>query len=100
MDYLHDHTHGLNYAFEPMSDSIDDGEQLRPYMDVVVGQEVALGDTIGRLLKGGEHAHLHFGLFEDHSQVCPEPFMSDAVWTELRDLIQSEPGHETWEICN
>lgn len=100
VDYLHDHTHGLNYAFEPMGDSTADRDAQLAEIDVVVGQAVALGDVIGRLVVVGAHAHLHFGLFEDHSQVCPEPFMSDAVWTELRDLIQSEPGHETWEICN
>jgi hypothetical protein len=66
----------------------------------VEGQVLELGDVIGRLVVVGADAHLHFGLFEDKGQVCPEPFMSDAVWTELRDLIQSEPGHEDWEICN
>jgi len=98
--YSHDHTHGLNYAFEPMSASEADADTQKDYIDVVVGQQVALGDTIGKLFKVGEHAHLHFGLFENWNQVCPEPFMSEAVRKELRDLIQSEPGHETWEICN
>ena len=100
VDCAHDHTHGLNYAFEPMSDSTVDRDLQLDEIDVVVGQVVALGDVIGRLLQVGAHAHLHFGLFEDWSQVCPEPFMSEAVRTELRDLIQSEPGHEDWEICN
>jgi len=98
VEYLHDHTHGLNYAFEPMSDSFDDAVKQEGYIDVVVDQEVALGDTIGKLFKVGEHAHLHFGLFEDWDQVCPEPFMSDAVRTELRDLIQRD--NPTWGICN
>jgi murein DD-endopeptidase MepM/ murein hydrolase activator NlpD len=98
--YAHDHTHGLNYAFEPMGDSTGDRDAQLAEIDVMVGQAVALGDVIGRLVVVGEHAHLHFGLFEDFDQVCPEPFMSEAVRTELRDLIQSEPGHEDWEICN
>ena len=98
--YAHDHTHGLNYAFEPMGDSEADRDAQLAEIDVVVGQTVALGDVIGRLVVVGAHAHLHFGLFEDFDQVCPEPFMSDAVRKELTDLIQSEPGHETWEICN
>lgn len=100
VEYAHDHTHALNYAFEPMGDSTDDRDAQLAEIDVVVGQVVALGDVIGRLVVVGAHAHLHFGLFEVWDQVCPEPFMSEAVRTELRDLIQSEPGHEDWEICN
>ena len=98
VDYAYDHTHGLNYAFEPMSASTSDRDAQLAEIDVVVGQAVALGDVIGRLVVVGAHAHLHFGLFEDWDQVCPEPFMSDAVRTELRDLIQRD--NPTWEICN
>ncbi len=100
VDYLYDQTHGLNYAFEPMGESTADRDAQLAEIDVVVGQAVALGDVIGRLVVVGAHAHLHFGLFEDWGQVCPAPFMSDGVRTELRELIQSEPGHEDWEVCN
>ena len=98
VDYAHDHTHGLNYAFEPMGDSTDDRDAQLAEIDVVVGQTVALGDVIGRLVQVGQHAHLHFGLFENWSQVCPEPFMSEAVQKELTDLIQRD--NPTWKICN
>jgi hypothetical protein len=96
--YAHDQTHALIYAFEPMSASIDDRVEQMGHIDVVEHQTVALGDVIGRLLQVGAHAHVHFGFLEDWTQICPEPFMSDAVRTELRDLIQRDIP--TWEICN
>ena len=98
VDYAHDHTHGLNYALEPMDDSGVYPQEQLDAIDVVVGQTVALGDVIGKLVVVGAHAHLHFGLFEDWDQVCPEPFMSEAVQKELTDLIQRD--NPTWKICN
>jgi len=98
--YAHDHTHAVIYAFEPMTDSEVDRDTQLGEIDVIVGQTVALGDVIGRLLQADQYAHVHFGFMENWTQICPEPFMSEAVRTELRDLIQSEPGHENWEICN
>ena len=96
--YAHDQTHGLNYAFEPISASTADRDEQLANIDVVVGQVVAPGDVIGRLVQAHPNAHLHFGLFENWSQVCPEPFMSDAVQKQLTDLIQRD--NPTWEICN
>jgi hypothetical protein len=96
--YAHDQTHGLNYAFEPMSSSASDRDAQLANIEVVVDQVVVPGDVIGRLVQAGQYAHLHFGLFEDWSQVCPEPFMSIAVRNELTDLIQRD--NPTWMICN
>ena len=92
--------HGLIYAFEPMTDSTDDRDEQLANIDVQIGQIVAPGDVIGRLVQGQAYAHVHFGIWENWQQTCPEPFLSTPVRTELRDLIQSEPGHEDWEICN
>lgn len=96
--YANDHTHAVIYAFEPMTDSTVDRDEQLANIDVTVGQAVALGDVIGRLLRAGTHAHVHFGFMENWTQICPEPFMSSAVRTELRDLIQRD--NPTWEICN
>lgn len=98
VEYAHDSVHGLNYAFEPISASTADRDLQLANIDVVVGQVVAPGDVIGRLVQAHPNAHLHFGLFENWSQVCPEPFMSDAVQSELMDLIQRD--NPTWNICN
>ncbi len=92
--------HGLIYAFEPMTASVADRDLQLANIDVQIGQVVAPGDVIGRLVQGQSYAHLHFGIWENWQQTCPEPFLSTPLRTELRDLIQSEPGHEDWEICN
>ena len=92
--------HGLIYAFEPMTDSTVDRDTQLANIDVQIGQVVAPGDVIGRLVQGQAYAHVHFGIWENWQQTCPEPFLSTPVRTELRDLIQSESGHEDWEICN
>lgn len=95
-----DNAYGLIYAFEPMTSSQTDGEWQLANIDVQIGQIVAPGDVIGRLFQGQSYAHVHFGIWENWQQTCPEPFLSTPIRTELRDLIQSEPGHEDWEICN
>ena len=96
--YAYDQTHAVIYAFEPTTDSTDDRDEQLANIDVAVGQDVAPGDVIGRLLQAGVNAHVHFGFMENWHQICPEPFMSGAVRTELRDLIQRD--NQTWEICN
>jgi murein DD-endopeptidase MepM/ murein hydrolase activator NlpD len=98
VEYAHDNIHGLNYAFEPISASEADRDAQLANIDVVVGQVVAPGDVIGRLVQAHPNAHLHFGLFRNWNQVCPETVMSDEVRNELTDLIQRDnPG---WNICN
>ena len=95
-----DNAYGLIYAFEPMTSSQADGEWQLDNIEVQAGTVVSPGDVIGSLYQGAEYAHVHFGIWENWQQTCPEPFLSTPVRTELRDLIQSEPGHEDWEICN
>jgi murein DD-endopeptidase MepM/ murein hydrolase activator NlpD len=95
-----DNAYGLIYAFEPMTSSQADGEWQLDNIEVQAGTVVSPGDVIGSLYQGAEYAHVHFGIWENWQQTCPEPFLSTPVRTELRDLIQSESGHEDWEICN
>jgi hypothetical protein len=49
-------------------------------------------------VQAAQWAHVHFGIWMNWQQTCPEPFLSPAVFTELRDLIQRD--NPTWEICN
>jgi murein DD-endopeptidase MepM/ murein hydrolase activator NlpD len=98
VEYAHDTIHGLNYAFEPISASEADRDLQLANIDVEVGDVVAPGDIIGRLVQAHPNAHLHFGLFKNWNQVCPEPVMSDEVKNELTDLIQRD--NPTWKICN
>ena len=93
-----DDRHGLIYAFEPMTADMADRDLQLANIDVQVGQVVAPGDVIGRLVQGAEYAHVHFGIWENWQQTCPERFLSYPVKTELRDLIQRD--NPTWEICN
>ena len=86
------------YAFEPMTSSIADRDEQLGYIEVLEDQTVAEGDTIGSLLQAGAYAHVHFGFLDQYSQICPEPFLSGPVRTELRDLIQRD--YPQYEICN
>ena len=93
-----DDRHGLIYAFEPMTSSEADRDLQLANIDVQVGQVLAPGDVIGRLVQGQTYAHVHFGIWQNWQQTCPEPFLSYPVNTELRNLIQRD--NPTWEICN
>ena len=93
-----DNLYGLIYAFEPMTASITDRDWQLANIDVQAGQVVAPGDVIGRLVQAETYAHVHFGIWQNWQQTCPERFLSYPVKTELRDLIQRD--NPTWEICN
>jgi hypothetical protein len=98
IEYLYERSYRLNYAFEPMSPLTTVRDQQLAEIVVQVGQQVAPGDLIGRLVAANPGAHVHWGFFEGWWQVCPEPYLSDAVRTDLLNLIQQD--HPSWNICH
>lgn len=87
---------GLVYAFEPMTQDI--GNQQDSNIEVEQGDEVAAGDLIGRLVMSpAVGSHVHWGVVSNHHQVCPRPYLSDAVESSLLALIQEDMPYG--EIC-
>lgn len=87
---------GLVYAFEPMTP--DAANQQDANIFVQVGSQLAAGDLIGNLVRApAVGSHVHWGVVANYTQVCPLPFLSDTVHTDLLDLIRRDtPGGE---IC-
>ena len=98
VDIEHDATFGVGYAFEPMSPEQDFGDAQQANIAVTLNTVVKPGDIIGRLVRGTDAAHVHFGFFRDHEQVCPEPYLAPDVRQELLDLIHQDNPH--WQICH
>jgi hypothetical protein len=98
IEYQHERSYRIGYAFEPMSPSPTVRDQQLAAIDVQVGQQVAAGDLLGRLVAAEPGAHVHWGFFVGWWQVCPERYLSDSVRTDLLDLIRQD--HPTWDICH
>ncbi len=92
----------INYVFEPMSNNQIDGQNQLGNIEVVEGQTVSQGDSIGRLDAVGEGAHVHFGVVQYGSSafqalgitgipICPEPHFSAGANTSILNLL-----HAAW----
>lgn len=75
----------LGYAFEPFSALEAHADTQMANMSVSVGQAVSQGQALGRLLARGGGAHVHFGLYRNNTDICPESFFT----AEARDSILS-----------
>lgn len=90
-------TYGLDYIFEPFSTSAAVGQTQLSNVVVRVGQSVATGDLMGRLVYGTSGAHLHFDLRKNGAFICPEPYFSaSAAAAILAVMHKSQP---TWSMC-
>lgn len=90
-------TYATDHIFEPFTTSLADGQTQRATIAVSVGQPVSQGDIIGTLLVVGNGAHVHFGLNQNNTAICPEPFFTAAAKTSVLDLIHK--NHPTWNMC-
>lgn len=86
------------YNFETFSSNQAVGERQKANILIKNGDHVQQGDLIGKLVYGGNGAHVDFGVIppgQDRS--CPEPyFTKDAKISVLR-LIHKD--HPTWQMC-
>jgi murein DD-endopeptidase MepM/ murein hydrolase activator NlpD len=73
----------LGYAFEPFSTNEAHADTQMANISVVQGQSVIQGQVLGRLLARGGGAHVHFSLYRDGTNVCPESYFT----LEARDSI-------------
>ncbi|MBW1788099.1 MAG: M23 family metallopeptidase [Deltaproteobacteria bacterium] len=81
------------YAFEPWTTSQVEAEAQLADIPLSIGQYVTQGEIIGYLHKKGAGAHVHFGLYQGWSAICPEPFFTRAAAESvLRLLHMAFPG--------
>lgn len=90
-------TYATDHIFEPFTTSLADGQTQRANITLSVGQSVAQGDIIGTLLVVGNGAHVHFGLLQNNTAICPEAFFTAVAKTSILDLIHK--NHPTWNMC-
>jgi len=88
----------LIYGFEPFSSKKSDGQAQLDNILVSVGDEVTRGQELGRLLWGGEGAHLHFAVGQKTGNVCPEAFFTRQARRSVMRLLKKTWGPGT-EMC-
>jgi hypothetical protein len=59
--------------------STDGSADIQYDLLIADGATVAAGDILGSLLYVGDGAHVHFGLTEDYTWLCPMPFFTTAA---------------------
>lgn len=75
----------LGYAFEPFSALETHADTQMMNMAVSVGQTVMQSQALGKLLARGGGVHVHFSLYQNGTNVCPESYFTP----EARDSILS-----------
>jgi len=63
-----------------------------------IGQVLEKGDLIGTLMKYGDSAHVHFGMKENHQDVCPYLFLTASAKATF-DQLFAKVGYTT-NPCN
>lgn len=83
----------LGYAFEPFSSLEAQADTQLMNIMVNVGQTVAQGQALGRLLARGGGAHVHFSLYRNGTNVCPESYFTPEARDSILALLhRSYPG--------
>ena len=89
--------YGVEYAFEPCSESQADGQIQLDNILVSKGDQVSAAQIIGRLYTTSSNSHVHFSFFEDQQMTCPEEFWTDETRETLLDLIYA--FNPDWDMC-
>ena len=74
------------------------GNLQRDALTIKVGQIVKQGDSLGHLLSFGCCAHIHFGMKESGTNVCPYQFMTPYAQS-LTDSFYAMYGYSNNTIC-
>lgn len=86
------------YAFEPFSKSDVIGKKQLSEISVSNGQKIKQGEVIGRLVYGGDGAHVDFGILSaEGNRVCPEPYFSEDAKDSIIRIVKK--SHPTWKMC-
>ncbi len=86
------------YNFETFSPDQAVGDKQSANMLVKNGDRVRQGDLIGRLVHGGDGAHIDFGVSQQgKDRSCPEPYFTEEARASVMRLIHKE--HPDWQMC-
>jgi len=84
----------VNYGFEPWTTNLTDHEHQQRLINVSVGDWVEIGQEIGRFLKIGDGAHIHFDVIEDGIRTRLDRYYSLAGYNRMMDLVHL--WHPEW----
>jgi len=84
----------VNYGFEPWTTNLTDHEHQQRLINVSVGDWVEIGQEIGRFLKIGDGAHIHFDVIEDGVRTRLDRYYSLAGYNRMMDLVHL--WHPEW----
>lgn len=80
------------YGFEPQSPgNIPLNTQLA-FIRVIAGDEVERGQILGYLHRLNDASHVHFGLLENFTATCPEPFFTRKATNRIMKILRA-----TWD---
>jgi hypothetical protein len=104
VELTYDPTWSITYNFEPKTSNLSDGINQLTNMTVSLLQEVAQGDTIGRLHQGDSSAHVHFSvlkngyIYHNGVVVSPKPFFNQEAVTSIMRLTTNRFENAT-DFC-
>ncbi len=88
------------YSFETFSSDGAVSQRQRDNVLVKNGDEVKQGDLIGKLIYGGDGAHVDLGVLrlgENGERICPELFFTEEAKASIMKLIHKD--HPDWSMC-
>ncbi len=88
------------YNFETFSPEDSIGKKQSTNIFVKNGQTVKQGDVIGNLVRGGDGAHIDFGVLligGSGARVCPEQYFTADAKASIMKLIHKD--HLDWKMC-
>jgi len=97
IDTLFNRTVEVSYNFESWTNKTADWENQQRMISVQKGDWVEKGQEIGRFLKIGDGAHIHFGVKERKNTYCPQKYLSTTAYNELLSLVHFY--HPIWDLC-
>ncbi len=81
------------YSFETFSSDDAVSQRQRDNVFVKNGDEVKQGDMIGKLIYGGDGAHVDLGVMrlgENGEKICPESYFTEEAKASIVSLIQKD----------
>ncbi len=88
------------YNFETFSSDDAVGQKQSTNIFVKNGDGVKQGNLIGKLVRGGDGAHLDLGILRtggSGARICPEPHFTEEAKASILRLIHKD--HPTWKLC-
>ena len=88
------------YNFETFSSNEAVEQKQKNNIFVKNGDKVKQGDLIGKLVRGGDGAHLDLGVLQtgaNGQRICPEDYFTEDAKASILRLIHKD--HPDWKMC-